>query len=119
MGRMREELRKQCDALFSAHETNMKNFDGEAKKIQTERKAINDRIHSEKLIRQRTLEKEKQDERDSLERFKNEIGANEVRGVSHNAGRFRKLHDSAAPRTRRRTTRTRRTTSKRRRVPKL
>merc|ERR1712096_267301 len=45
------------------------------------------RIDSQKLLRQRTLEKEEEEKRNSLEAFKEEMG--EVRGFSMNSGRFR------------------------------
>merc|ERR1712098_65385 len=117
--RKREELRKQREALFSAHEANMKHFDGEAKRIQTKREAFK-RVEMVKLMRQKPLiDSEKlvrqRPQRASLERFKTEIGVNEVRGLSHNSGRVRKLHDSTPVKTRQRTapTRTMRTTAKR------
>merc|ERR1712098_765995 len=116
--RKREELRKQRETIFTAHSASMKKFDGEAKKIKTERKQLNARfemvntkvmreksiIDSKKLVRQRTYEKQQQEMRDSLERFKAEIGATDVRGVSFRSGRFRKFNDgntlSTRPRTR-------------------
>merc|ERR1711964_524316 len=79
----------------------MKKFDGEANRLKSQRKQINDlceqmntraqrqtsRIDSQRLLRQRTLEKEEEEKRNSLDRFKEEMG--EVRGFSMNSGRFR------------------------------